>query len=49
MGFVSVENRWNRIPKENWSANCVPMSLFLDFEKNYLESYADEEDEEDDE
>lgn len=44
MDFVSLEDRWNRIPKENWSANCVPMSLYLDFEKNYIVSYATEDD-----
>ena len=45
MGFVPIENRWNQIPKENWSAQCVPMTLFLDFEKNYVVSYADDDDE----
>ena len=48
MGFVSIENRWNRIPKENWSAECVPMTLYLAFEKNYIVSYADDDDSEDD-
>ena len=48
MGFVSIENRWNRIPKENWSAECVPMTLYLAFEKNYIVSYADDDDNEDD-
>lgn len=43
MDFVPIEKRWNQIPKENWSANCVPMSLFLDFEKNYAVSYADDD------
>lgn len=42
MNFVPLENCWNRIPKENWSANCVPMSLRLDFERNHIVSYADE-------
>lgn len=45
LDFVPVEDRWNRIPKEKWSVNCVPMSLLLDFEKNYIVSYADEDDE----
>ena len=47
MGFVPIENRWNQIPKENWSANCVPMFLYLAFEKNYTVSYADDEDDDD--
>lgn len=48
MGFGLMENRWERIPKESWSANCIPMSMFLDFEKNYVESFVcDDEDEED--
>ena len=46
MGFVPIESRWNQIPKENWSADCVPMSLYLDFEKNYIVSYVDDDDEE---
>lgn len=46
MDFVPVECRWNRIPKENWSGDCVPMSLLLDFEKHYVISYADDDDEE---
>ena len=45
MGFVPVESRWNKIPKKNWSVNCVPMSLLLDFEKEYITSYIDEDDE----
>lgn len=48
MAFTRIEDRWNRIPKENWSANCVPMSLFLDFEKNYIVSFADQADEDED-
>ena len=47
MDFVSIESRWNQIPKENWSANCVPMSLYLAFEKNYIVSYADDDDDDD--
>lgn len=47
MGFVSIEDRWNRIPKESWSADCSPMSLFLDFEKNYIVSFADEDEDDD--
>lgn len=49
MGFVPIENRWNQIPKENWSSQCVPMTLFLDFEKNYVVSYADDDEEDEDE
>lgn len=45
MDFVPIENRWNHIPKENWSTNCVPMALYLAFEKNYIVSYTDEDDE----
>lgn len=45
MSFVPIEAQWNRIPKENWSANCVPMSLYLDFEKDYIVSYADDDEE----
>ena len=48
MAFIPIEDRWNKMPKENWSANCVPMSLFLDFEKNYIVSFADIDDDEDD-
>lgn len=44
MDFVSIESRWNQIPKESWSASCVPMSLYLAFEKNYIVSYVDDED-----
>lgn len=48
MAFTRIEDRWNKMPKENWSANCVPMALFLDFEKNYIVSFADLEDDFDD-
>lgn len=49
MGFGLMENRWERMPKESWSANCTPMSMFLDFEKNYIESFICDDDDEDDE
>lgn len=45
MGFVPIEKRWNQIPKENWTGDCVPMSLGLDFEKNYIVSFAQDDDE----
>ena len=45
MGFVPIEKRWNRIPKEGWTGDCVPMSLGLDFERNYIVSYAEDNDE----
>lgn len=45
MGFVPIEKSWNQIPKENWTGDCVPMSLGLDFEKNYIVSYAEDDDE----
>lgn len=47
MGFDLMENQWERIPKESWSANCIPMSMFLDFEKNYTESFTCDDAEED--
>ena len=47
MGFDLMENQWERIPKESWSANCIPMSMFLDFEKNYTESFICDDAEED--
>lgn len=46
LNFVPIENRWDQISKENWSSDCVPMSLYLDFEKNYTVSYVDEDDDE---
>lgn len=45
MDFEPIESRWNQIPKENWSANCVPMFLCLSFENSYTVSYRDEDDE----
>lgn len=44
MKFVSIKSRWNQIPKENWSANCVPMSLYLEFEEERTVSYTDMDD-----
>ena len=44
MRFVPINSRWKQMPKENWSANCVPMSLYLDFEERITVSYADMDD-----
>jgi GNAT superfamily N-acetyltransferase len=49
MGFESIENRWNQMPKENWSVECAPMFFDLDFEKDYMISYASNDDDDEDE
>lgn len=49
MGFVHLEDRWYKIPKETWSSNCVPMVMSLNFEKDYIISFADDDDDEDNE
>ena len=43
MGFIPIEDRWKNIPKESWNTQCVPMLLYLEFEKNYIVSYTDSE------
>ena len=49
MGFESIENRWNQMPKENWSVECAPMFFDLDFEKDYMISYASNDDDDEEE
>lgn len=46
LSFARVDDQWYRIPKENWSEECVPMTLLLEFEKNYIETFIDDDDEE---
>jgi len=46
MGFGYMEDRWELMPKEQWSVNCVPMSMHLDFEKKYITPYPDDLDDE---
>ena len=46
LSFSRIDDRWYRIPKENWSEECVPMTLFLEFEKDYIETFVDDDDEE---
>ena len=48
MGFVPLEDRWSHMPKENWSSRCDPMVLELNFESEYLETFIDDSDEDDD-
>lgn len=45
MGFEPVKKRWHQVPKETWSGDCEPMLFYLDFEKNYIVSYADDDEE----
>lgn len=47
--FSPIENSWDKIPKENWSASCEPMIFKLNFEKKYIVSYANADDDDDEE
>ena len=46
LGFERMERQYDQMPKEIWNVNCVPMSMFLDFEKKYIVRFVDEEDDE---
>ena len=46
MAFVTMEDRWTHIPKEQFSTSCVPMDLQLDFETEAFEPFPDDEDDE---
>lgn len=47
MKFGCMADRWELMPKEQWSVNCTPMSMRLDFEKKYIMSFADDDVDED--
>lgn len=46
MGFSSFADYWEGIPKDNWSLECDPMFMELDFESGSVQVFYDELDDE---
>lgn len=44
MGFGVLAEHWEGIPKDNWSVNCVPMFMELDFEFGSAPIFYDDSD-----
>lgn len=47
MSFKPLNEIWDKMPKESWSAECVPMVFEFNFEAELYESFADDLDDED--
>lgn len=46
MGFTLFANYWEGIPKDNWSLDCDPMFMELDFESGNTQTFFDDTDDE---
>lgn len=46
MEFIPINEMWEKMPKESWSADCLPMVYDINFEAEEMEKFIDECDDE---
>ena len=47
MGFSHLDDVWEKMPRDSWSSNCMPMIFEFNFEQEIFESFIDDDLEDD--